>query len=82
LAACLYAGLTGRYPRDFPAGSDPFLIILKNRPVPIAKRASGLPAGLAEVIDRALDDEGELYFQTAASFKAALLEAAGGAAVS
>lgn len=77
LAATLYITLTGKYPRDFPPGQDPFLIVLKTQPVPIRERSKAIPPNLAKVIDLALRDNPEIIFKTAAGLKQALLEAYG-----
>jgi eukaryotic-like serine/threonine-protein kinase len=71
-AACLYNMLTGYFPRDFTG--DPWLSVLQNKPVPILKRHHGIPTKLAQVIDLALQEKPQIYFQTAAEFKQALLE--------
>ena len=42
------------------------------RAVPLRQRQSSLPKGLAAVIDRALVEEPEIPFKTAAEFKEAL----------
>jgi hypothetical protein len=63
--------LTGCVPRDL-SGQDPFLAVLKNHPVPIRDRASGIPESLAKIIDRALLDRPELYYKSAAEFKEAI----------
>lgn len=70
-AACLYFMLTGAFPRNFRG--DPFLAVLKTSAVPIQQRDSAIPQQLAEVIDLALVDNPEIYFQDAASFQQALL---------
>jgi serine/threonine-protein kinase len=71
-AASLYYLLTGVAPRDFPRDRDPLLVVLETPPVPIRRRKPSLPNRLAEVIDRALVEEPEIAFQTAAAFKEAL----------
>jgi eukaryotic-like serine/threonine-protein kinase len=71
VAASLYFMLTGYIPRDLDR-QDPFLAVLKNNPVPIRDRASGIPESLAKTIDRALLDRSELYYKTAAEFKQAI----------
>ena len=53
LGATFYNMLTGATPRDFPKGCDPLDIILKGEIIPIRQRDSSIPAGLAEVLDRA-----------------------------
>jgi serine/threonine protein kinase len=74
-AATLYCLLTGVPPRDFPAGRDPWQLVLQSDPVPIRRRDSSIPPRLAEVIDAALADKGKLSFTTAASFAQALEDA-------
>ena len=54
--ACLYYMLTGKSPRNFVFGSDPYSIILQNMPMPIRQRNSEIPKNLALLIDTALDD--------------------------
>ena len=71
-AACLYNMLTGYFPRDFTG--DPWLSVLQNNPVPILQRHHGIPQNLAKVIDLALQEKPQIYFQTAAEFKQALLD--------
>ena len=70
--ACLYNMLTGYFPRDFTG--DPWLSVLQNNPVPILQRHQGIPQKLAKVIDLALQEKPQIYFQTAAEFKQALLD--------
>ena len=75
VAATLYAMLTGQTPRDFTVEADvspdayPFYIVEETRPVAIRSRAPGVPAKLAALLDRALDDEGDLAFPNAAQFR-------------
>ncbi|MBW2621797.1 MAG: FHA domain-containing protein [Deltaproteobacteria bacterium] len=75
LAATFYNLLTGFYPRDFPKGEDLWLVVLKTKPVPIRQRKSSIPENLAKVIDKALIDDPEITFQSAAELKQALVEA-------
>ncbi len=72
LAASLYNLLTDDVPRDFPEGRDPWLVVLEDNPVPIRKRNSRVPRKLAALIDRALVEEPDFAFQSAAEFRAAL----------
>ncbi|MEA5623171.1 protein kinase domain-containing protein [Nostoc sp. UHCC 0251] len=72
-AACLYYMLTGTFPRNFTTG-DPFLAVLQNDAVPIRQRDANIPKQLAEVIDLALIEKPEIYFQSAAELKHALLK--------
>lgn len=73
LAACLYYTLTGKHPRDFPRGKDPWQVILQAEPVPIRQREPDIPAALAEVIDEALRETPPSTFTTADEFRQALL---------
>lgn len=73
-AACLYAMLTQHAPRDFTQGKDPWKVVLQTDPVPIRQRNPAIPAPLAAIIDRALDDSKEFHFQSAEAFRAALRE--------
>ncbi|KJU81836.1 serine/threonine protein kinase [Candidatus Magnetobacterium bavaricum] len=72
MAASLYYLLTGKFPRDFPKGKDPWYIVLQSRPVPILNRDPKIPKRLAEVIDEALIDQPEIKFKTAIGLKRAL----------
>ena len=72
VAACLYVMITGYSPRNF-VGLDPFRAVLDNDVVPIRDRTSSIPQPLATVIDRALIDNPEIYYKSAADFKQALL---------
>jgi serine/threonine protein kinase len=75
VAACLYWLLTGHSPREFPAGRDPWRVVLEDEPVPIRQRGYPLPRGIAEVLDEALRDEPAISFHTAAALRRALLRA-------
>jgi serine/threonine protein kinase len=82
VAATLYAMLTGgETPRDFTAEAHvspdayPFYIVQETPPLPIRSREPGVPDRLAALLDRALDDEGDLAFQTAGEFKRELQKA-------
>ncbi|MBE9234266.1 protein kinase [Cuspidothrix issatschenkoi LEGE 03284] len=70
-AACLYNMLTGYVPRNFT--KDPFMDILENDPVPILQRNGNIPKKLAEVIDLALIEKPQIYFDSAEKFKKALI---------
>ncbi|GAA3388658.1 protein kinase domain-containing protein [Cryptosporangium minutisporangium] len=72
LAACLYHALTGDYPRDFPPGRDPWLVVLQDAAVPIRDRDPGIPAAVADVIDEALREDPEPGITTAAALRQAL----------
>ncbi|MFD0276010.1 protein kinase [Kitasatospora sp. NPDC127111] len=75
LAASLYWTLTGHVPRDFPAGQDPWLAVLRAPAVPIRERVPHIPRALAEVIDHALTEEPQIGFETSADLRRALLTA-------
>ncbi|MEQ9624298.1 protein kinase domain-containing protein [Coleofasciculus chthonoplastes] len=75
IAASLYYMLTSTFPRTFIG--DPFLAVLKTNALPIRNRNASIPKPLAEVIDLALVDKPEIYFQTASDFKQALLTESG-----
>ncbi len=72
LAASLYNLLTDDVPRDFPEDRDPWLVVLEGNPVPIRKRNPQVPRKLAALIDRALVEEPDFAFQSAAEFRSAL----------
>ena len=71
-AACLYAMLTGCFPRNLQ-GQDPFVAVLQCDAVPICDRTSAIPKPLAKVIDLALIDNPDIYYKSATDFKQALL---------
>jgi serine/threonine protein kinase len=75
MAASLYILLAGTYPRDFDNNRDPWLVVLETNPAPIRQRNPNIPSGLADVIDRALIDNPQILFKTAAVLKQALLAA-------
>lgn len=72
LAATFYFLLTGKVPRDFSRGRDPWYIVLREAPVQIRRRDATIPPKLAAVLDLALDDQKGLHFRTAAELKRAL----------
>lgn len=76
MGATLYHMLTLSYPRDFAPGVDPLQVILQGGTVPLRTREPGLPAALAEVVDRSVDDDLGRRYPTAAAFRAALLAVA------
>ncbi|MEG4324394.1 serine/threonine protein kinase, partial [Microcoleus sp. herbarium5] len=67
----LYVMITGYSPRNLQ-DQDPFLAVLQNDGVPVPDRTSAIPQPLATVIDRALIDNPEIYYKSAAEFKQAL----------
>ncbi|MEG3982816.1 MULTISPECIES: hypothetical protein [unclassified Microcoleus] len=63
--------ITGYSPRNWP-DQDPFLAVLQNDAVPVPDRTSAIPQPLATAIDRALIDNPDIYYKSAAEFKQAL----------
>jgi eukaryotic-like serine/threonine-protein kinase len=72
IAATLYNLITGQLVRDYPAGQDPWHVVLQNPPIPIRNRDKGIPKSLATLLDEALDDHHELAYKSALEFKKAL----------
>jgi hypothetical protein len=72
MAATLYNLLTGSYARDFPPEVDPLSVILRGGCVPLRRRDPTVPPALAEIIDRALEDDPERRYPTAREFVTAL----------
>ncbi|WP_017624044.1 protein kinase domain-containing protein [Nocardiopsis chromatogenes] len=77
MAACLYAALTGRAPRDFPRGKDPWQLVLQTPAVPVRERAPDVPRALADVVDHGLRERPAIGFATAREMLDALQEATG-----
>lgn len=75
MGATFYYMLTGVTPRNFAPGQKPVDVVMRGEIVPIRQRDSGLPVGVAEVIDRALAKEPADRFQTAAELLDALVKA-------
>ncbi|MET8329907.1 FHA domain-containing serine/threonine-protein kinase [Streptomyces sp. NPDC005181] len=76
-AACLYWALTRSTPRDFPDGTDPLRVVLREPAVPIRNRNASLPVRLAALIDDilAVEDPRESVTPSAEEFNRALEEA-------
>ncbi|MCH7571620.1 MAG: protein kinase, partial [Planctomycetes bacterium] len=55
IGATFYVMLTGRLPRDLRTGQDPIEMVLRGKAVPIRKVAKDIPKGVADVIDRSLE---------------------------
>jgi hypothetical protein len=72
LGAAFYNMLTGQTPRDFPRGCDPMEIVFKAEIVPIRKRRTDVPAGLAAVIDKAIQANAKDRYQDGAELLKAL----------
>jgi hypothetical protein len=77
LAACLYQMLTGRYPRPFPRGRDPWQVVLQTPATPVREVAPNLSRGLAEVLDHALREQPAIGFPDATAMTDALRTAWG-----
>jgi serine/threonine protein kinase len=69
MAATLYFLLTRQYARDFRPGQDPLPVILGGGVVPLRARDPRIPDGVARVVDRALSDDTEVRYPTAAEFR-------------
>lgn len=75
MAATLYNMLTGKLPRMFLKGKDPWQVVLQSPPVPIRERYAGIPDKLADVIDHALTDQPEIPVKSARELKELLQSA-------
>ncbi|MFI6350326.1 protein kinase [Streptomyces sp. NPDC050560] len=73
-AAVLCRMLTGAAPRDFPAGTDPLLVLLRDAALPVRQRAPSLPQGLARVVDAALIDTPGIVTRQATALGRALAD--------
>jgi hypothetical protein len=68
MGATLYFLLTRQYAREFRTGQDPLPVILAGGVVPIRARDPRIPESVARVVDRALDDDTDARYPTAAEF--------------
>jgi pSer/pThr/pTyr-binding forkhead associated (FHA) protein len=75
IAASFYNMVTGDVPREFVRGVDPWVNVLKSKPIPIQKRLPSIPKRLAEVIDTALIDQPAIGISSCAALRKALLSA-------
>lgn len=75
LAATLYNMLTGKVPRNYESGADPWEITLKTSATPIREHTPSLPRRLASVIDAALVDQPEIAVKSAAELREQLRRA-------
>jgi len=75
MGATVYYMLTLRYVRDFLAAKDPLAVVLGGNVVPIRDRQPQIPAALAEVVDRAVDDDLARRYSSATEFRDALRKA-------
>src|SRR5262249_39982666 len=74
-AATLYYLLTGKYAFDFPPDTGSRLVkLLTESPVPLLERRPDIPAGLAEVVHRAMAREPADRYPDLSAFRAALVE--------
>ncbi|MBI5478481.1 MAG: protein kinase [Deltaproteobacteria bacterium] len=72
VGATFYHLLSGEYPKRFPPGREPLLVILQDAPVPLAARCPELPAALCEVVDRCLAHAPGERYQSAPELRRAL----------
>ncbi|MEI8257270.1 MAG: serine/threonine-protein kinase, partial [Deltaproteobacteria bacterium] len=74
LAVILYELVTGKLPFDARTPMEFVTLHVQATPMPLAQRAPGrqFPAGLQQVIDRAMAKQPEARYQTAADFAGAL----------
>jgi serine/threonine-protein kinase len=70
--ATLYYLLSGQVPHEFGAGCDHLVVIREDEPVPLERRCTDVPWGLAEVVHRALAKEPPNRFATAKALHRAL----------
>ena len=75
MGATLYYMLTLRYARDFSAEKDPLAVVLGGNVVPVRTRNPQIPAAVAEVVDRAVDDDLIRRYPSAVEFRNALRQA-------
>lgn len=73
LGAVLYQMGTGQYP--FPGDTQPvvFEAILNRNPRPIEEVSPGIPGGLGQILEKALEKDRALRYQTATDLKTDLL---------
>lgn len=75
LGAMLFRFLTRRPARPVPAGVDPLLVVLNERPDRLREVAPQLPRSLTDVVDRALAIEPAERFPDASQMRVALVAA-------
>jgi hypothetical protein len=81
IGATFYAMLTGSLPRPFPSSVDPIHVILHRPIVRVRERLAGLPAAVAEVVDRSVSDDLSERYETAGHLREALAGALAAARV-
>ena len=74
-AASYYNMLTGQFVKNFRRGKNPMMIIMSEAAMPIRERNSAIPPKLAEVIDRALQEDPVIGYSSAAEFRRDLIKA-------
>jgi serine/threonine protein kinase len=72
MGATLYYMLTLRYVRDFQSAKDPLAVVLGGNVVPVRIRQPDVPDALAEVVDRAVEDDLDKRYPSATEFRDAL----------
>lgn len=72
IVATFYFMITGTYPRDFPKDKDPWMVVLKEKPIPINERNISIPKHLAQIIDEALQDDPDIRFKEALTLRQAV----------
>jgi serine/threonine-protein kinase len=70
--ATLYYLLCGKVPHEFGEGRDRLMVIREDEPVPLERLCADLPAGLAEVVHKALAKEPPNRYPTAKALHRAL----------
>ena len=74
-AASYYYMITGEFVRDFYSGRNPMQIILTEKAIPIRQRDPSVPVKLANVIDRALQEDPAIGYSSASEFRKDLIDA-------
>ena len=74
-AASFYNMLTGTFPKNFRPGKNVWQIIVTEPAVPIRERNAAIPQQLAAVIDKALREQPEIGYKSAAAFRKDILAA-------
>ena len=68
-AATCYYMITGFPPKDFEEGQNMYEMVILNDVIPIRERDPRIPANLAKVIDKALEEVPEIGIKTALELK-------------
>jgi hypothetical protein len=72
LGATIYNLLTGEFPRDFTYGKDPLEVILHGEIIPIQTRDSSIPKEIADVVNRAVQNNPADRYQHAGEMLSAI----------